>query len=524
MNKICSIVALLAAAALAAVGFFRGTYAAGGSDSSCYALMADAFASGKLQPSSALALQAPWPDAPKTFAPGGFVPSQSDPSAAAPVCAPGFSLLLAPVVKLGGPSALFGVTPVAGAMLVWMAYLAGRALGGPPAGAMSAVLVAASPIVLFQVVQPMNDITTAALWMAAFVALISRRWMFAGICCGLALLVRPNLLPLAIVSGLYVVFAQPKLRPTVTRSARSSVGRDFSRAIGFGLAALPFVLIVMWLNAKLYGGPLRSGYGQLNSLFSLANIPANAVRYSRWLRETQTPFVVLGFFAPLGVDRERRAPAWLAVALIATTALVYFAYTPFDDWSYLRFLLPAIVLLIVLMSVAWTTIWQRTRPNLAYVSVGVLTLILASNGIVNARERFAFQMRVLEQRYRSASIVVRDRLPRNAVLLTVWDSGAVRFHAGKEAVVWEGLDPGWLDRGLAWLAANGHPPYILLESWEEPKFRERFAAQSPIGHLDWPPKYEVDRVVRIYDPADRERDLKGQRVATEFLWPELHRR
>ena len=106
----------------------------------------------------------------------------------------------------------------------------------------------------------------------------------------------------------------------------------------------------------------------------------------------------------------------------------------------------------------------------------------------------------------------------------MWDSGAIRFHGGKEAVVWEGLDPAWLDRALAWLAANGHPPYILLESWEEPKFRERFAAQSPIGNLDWPPKYEVDRVVRIYDPADRERYLKGRRSATEYLWPGLRRR
>src|SRR6266480_2175670 len=118
MQAAAVVIALIAAGGLAAVGFVRGSYAAGGSDSSCYALMADAFASGKLQPSSALALQVPWPDAPKTFAPGGFVPSQSDPSASAPVCAPGFSLLLAPVVKLGGPAALFGVTPVAGAMLV----------------------------------------------------------------------------------------------------------------------------------------------------------------------------------------------------------------------------------------------------------------------------------------------------------------------------------------------------------------------------------------------------------------------
>ena len=187
------------------MGFVRGTYAAGGSDSSCYALMAEAFASGKLQPTSALASQVPWPDASKTFAPGGFVPSQSDPTASAPVCAPGFSLLLAPLVKLGGQNALFAVTPMAGALLVWLTFLAGRALAGPLAGAMAAVLVATSPVVLYQVVQPMNDVTTAALWMAVFVALVSRRWAVAGICCGLALLVRPNLLPLAVVAGIYVL-------------------------------------------------------------------------------------------------------------------------------------------------------------------------------------------------------------------------------------------------------------------------------------------------------------------------------
>ena len=89
----------------------RGTYAAGGSDSSCYALMADAFASGRLQPSSALEPEVPWPDAAKTFAPGGFVPSQSAGAAAAPVCAPGFSLLLAPLLKMGGANALFAIAP-----------------------------------------------------------------------------------------------------------------------------------------------------------------------------------------------------------------------------------------------------------------------------------------------------------------------------------------------------------------------------------------------------------------------------
>ncbi len=173
MPRLSFVIAAVAAAALAAIGFMKGTYAAGGSDSSCYALMAEAFASGQLQPTSALGKRVPWPDASTTFTPGGFVPSEVTPFASAPICAPGFSLLLAPAVTAAGSDALFWITPLAGAFLVWMGFLAGRRLGGPLAGAMAAVLIAVSPPVLYQVVQPMNDITTAALWMGTFTALDS---------------------------------------------------------------------------------------------------------------------------------------------------------------------------------------------------------------------------------------------------------------------------------------------------------------------------------------------------------------
>jgi bacteriorhodopsin-like protein len=508
INNLSTGIAIVAAIALAAVGVVRGTYAAGGSDSSCYALMARAFASGELQPSSALESHVPWPDASRTFAPGGFVPSQSNPSAAAPVCAPGFSLLLAPVGKVGGPAALFSATPVAGALLVWLAFLAGRALAGPLAGAMSATLVATSPIVLFQVVQPMNDITTAALWMAVYVASLSRRWALAGVCCGLALLVRPNLLPLAIVAGVFVF----------TDRIPNSESR-IRRGVVFCLAALPGAVAVLYLNARLYGGPLRSGYGRLNNLFSLANVPVNAVRYSGWLIETETLLVLLGILAPLVVDRSRRRATWLALGLIGATAAMYCAYRPFDDWSYLRFLLPAITLLLVLASVAATILMLRGGARVGVFVMLFGLVVFGLNGVRMARERFAFGMQALEQRYRSAGVVARDRLPADAAILTTWDSGAIRFHARKEAIVWDALDPAWLDRALEWLSEHGHQPFILVESWEEPGFRERFAAKSAIGNLDWPPKYEVDRVVRIYDPADRARFLRGEKLVTEYLWP-----
>ena len=47
----------------------------------------------------------------------------------------------------------------------------------------------------------------------------------------------------------------------------------------------------------------------------------------------------------------RHSDALLAIGLILATCAIYFFYTPFDDWSYVRFLLPAIALMMVLASV-----------------------------------------------------------------------------------------------------------------------------------------------------------------------------
>ena len=502
----CSIV-FTAAIGVAAVGLRWGTYAAGGSDSSCYALMADAFASGALQPASELVARVPWPDAAKTFTPGGFVTSASNPSASVPVCAPGFSVLLAPLIVIGGHDAIFAFTPIAGALLVWLTFIAGRTFGGPLAGAMAAVLVAASPVLLYQVVQPMNDVTTAALWMATFVALLHKRYVLAGLVCGLALLVRPNLLPLAAVAGFAILVIR-------------DWGFGIRNVIQFGVAAAPFGLLVLWLNNSLYGSPLRTGYGELGHLFSLSAFSVNVSRYFGWLIDTHTPFPLLAFAAPFAVPHEKRADVALAIGLILATCIIYFLYTPFDDWSFLRFLLPAITLMIVLATVVCVqTLRHVLSPRLCVSASIVLTITLAIFLVRTAEDRLAFNMKYLEQRYRSAGLVVRDRLPANAVVLSVWDSGAVRFHGRKEALVWAGLDPAWLDRSLAWLDAQGRTPYLLLESWEEPAFRGRFGNDSDIGKLDWPPKYEIDRVVRIFDPKDRATYVRGENVNTEHLWP-----
>jgi len=86
------------------------------------------------------------------------------------------------------------------------------------------------------------------------------------------------------------------------------------------------------------------------------------------------------------------------------------------------------------------------------------------------------------------------------------------------SVVWDELDPAWLDEAVATLRKRGLDPYFVLDAGEEALFRARFG-QDPsnvLAALDWPPLAEVGSQVRVYAPGDRERYLKGAAKPTEY--------
>ena len=509
------LVAALAAIALATFGVVRGTWTVGGSDSSCYALMAQAMASGRLQPTSALAVEAPWPDASRTLAPGGFIPSPVRPGAASPICAPGLSVLMAPMAAVFGPDAIFWLIPLSGALLVVSAFVIARTLAGGLAGVTAAILTATSPIVLFQVVQPMNDVLAAALWIAALALLIGtpfasapdptvdrKSWLrpvVSGILIGLAIMVRPNLAPLALVLAMVPSIFK---RPHPVRSMAM-----------MAVAALPGVAVMLWLNDALYGGALASGYGDAARLFSAAHIQDNLTNFGRALLETQYLIPLLGVTAPIVFAGDKRKLSLVVLVAAALVIAIYLLYQPFPEWWYLRFLIPALVLLLILSSAVAVEMAARARMGGVIPIVAVLLAILGTRA---ARDRQAFELQRLEGRYRDTAALVTDRLPANAVLITVWQSGSMRFHAGREAVLWDSLDPAWLDRSIAWLAGRGLQPYLLFERREEAEFRARFRGASALGGLDWPPRLDLNRQVRIYDPADRARFLSGEKYPTEI--------
>jgi hypothetical protein len=520
---ICTFVALAAVAFVLGVSWRWGAFAIGGSDSHCYAGQARMFAEGQLALPPAVALPVPWPNAAATFAPSGFAPGPGDGSV--PLCAGGLALLMAAALTIGGDPAIFLVVPLMGALTVWSTFVLGRRLVNPAVGAASAWLVACSPIFLYQVVQPMSDVPAAALWTASLAVALGvaesrdkdpsaarepdasrstlSTWrrtsvLRAGLLAGTAIMMRPNLAPLAVVP---VLLALPSRRAVV-----ATVG-----------GIVPGVAVVAFLQAAIYGSPLRSGYGDLGQFFSVSHVAANLVNYPAWLAHAHSPVLALGLLAPLVI--RRRAAAWILMGFVLAVVAAYLPYVPFADWWYSRFLLPGLPVLVVLM-VAVLARAARRMP--APRDAAALALVAAAIGgfwLTRANDLSVFRIKALERKYVELGRMVSTRLPARAIVLAAQPAGSVRYYARLPTLSWDAIDPAWLDRVLDECRSRGLVPYVAIESWEEEAYKSRFRGHSAVADLDWPPRAVLGSVISVYDLADRARYLAGEQIPTErIIW------
>jgi hypothetical protein len=378
------------------------------------------------------------------------------------------------------------------------------------------VLTAASPVFLYQVVQPMSDIPAAALWAVAVACATGtgrRHATAAGVATSAAILMRPNLVPLGLLIGMYLL-----LRPERTWSQRLRSG------VVYALWCAPGCLAVAALQQAFYGSPLASGYGTYEALFSVDHVRPNLTRYISWLWGAHTPAVLLALIAPVMLPG---ALTTLLFALFIVNLALFLPYVVFNDWSFLRFLLPTLPFVMVLIAAVLDAVTVRLlRTGLApgeprrrlhaAVALVPVVLALAAVFIQQARARHAFDLQAMEARFATAGRFVAQRLPANAVVITGYQSGSVPFYSGRRTLAWPAMDPAWLDRSVAFMRDKGFEPYLLFERWEEQEFRSRFAA-SPLGPLDWPPIAEVSRQVRIYRVADRDRYHEGLAIPTEYV-------
>ena len=512
-------IAAIAAIAAAVAGAVWGTHVAGGPDSYCYLSQAELFASGQIAHSEPLAAIAPWSRGSEAFVPVGHVPAARRIGASVPMCSPGYPMAMAAARLVGGRTAMFAIVPLCGAAAVWLTFMLGRRLAGAGAGAMAAVLLAFSPAFLYQIVQPMSDVPAAAAWAAALVSVTHPRLttsiaraMAGGMFTGLALLVRPNLAPLAVVVALVVFTVRPLDMRTIIRTWAA-----------FAIGALPSVVIVASLQNAMYGGPLKSGYGDLDFLFRLDHVWPNLQRYPVWLIQTETPIVLLALATPW-LTRDavtKRRVLWMLGFVLAVFAC-YIPYEVFDAWWFLRFLLPAYPALLVLTAAAlgWVVERRGSRWRLAgYAACAIVAVMLVRESI----QRHAFGLWEFERRFRLAGEYVDSTLPPNALVFAAQETGSVRFYSNRVTIAWRALPPDALEPALAFVRAHDYRPYLLIENGEQQEFVDHFQAKSPIGSLAWPPIADINHVLRIYDPEDYVKYRAGQRITTERIWTKRDR-
>lgn len=495
----------------ALVAWSYRTDAAGGSDSYCYLNQAELFASGRVQEAQPLAALADWPDPVGTVLPPGHVPAPGGVTAIVPMCPAGYPLLLAAARLAGGRPAMFVVVPIATAAMLWLTFLLARRAGGGRAGVLSAAWLAGSAPFLHQSLQPMSDVPAAMFWTAAmWLALESggarARPFAAGVLSGAALMVRPNLVPVGAVVAAMIAADAWRRGGTIVRPV-----------VRYAAGVLPGIVAVMVLQRLAYGGALTSGYGQLGGLFSAAHVLPNLSHYTTWLAAAQTPLIAAALVAPVVAPGPSRRAAWWLLLFAVATLCVYLPYLVFESWWYLRFLLPAYPALLTLVAL----VCLRAVDALPLPARGLTTMALAGAGVMVllhlAIGHGVFRARDFEQRFRDTGAYLAAELPPEAVVFAHDLGGAVRFYSGRPTLQWTALDATWLDRAIATMRQHGLKPYLAFEIAEEEMFRQRFAAQNEFGRLDWPPRADINHLVRIYDAADRERAARGEAVQTAVI-------
>jgi hypothetical protein len=496
VSPLFDIAVWVAAGTVFALGVIFGVKAAGGSDPYGYVSQAQFWLRGNLHVPLRLAAAVPWPDADWTFTPLGYRPAAQH--TLVPTYPPGLPLLMALFQVLFGASGPFLVGPLCGALLVLATDRLGTIVGGRAVGAMAALCVAASPTVLYMTVWVMSDVPAAACFAAGLWLACRRSPAASGVVTGIGIMIRPNLAPLALFPAAILLW----------QSTGPSFGVRLRLNAWFALGCVPFVLVPAWTNYTLYGSPWASGYGSVTDLYAWAHLPVNLARYPVWLEETQSPAVFVFLLAPFVLGRGQRAE-WPVVGILAAFAAAVFAlyawYLPFKPWWFLRFLLPALPIVLIIGSLVVWRLGARLHPSTRAAVAAGFTCWMVLYGIDASRRHGVFTLRQDEQKYADVGRYIGGTLPANVVVIAMQHSGSIRLYSGREILRYDYLSPHWLDRALAHFASRGSPVYFALEDWEVPVFKNHFASQQGVTLVDQTPlAVDASHVVRLYAAERRD--------------------
>ena len=309
---------------------------------------------GRLAIDQSFAAALPWPNAAGSFVPLAYRLGAN--GVMGPTVAPGLPLLMAGAATLSacGP---YLVVPLCGALLVLTTYWLGRRLFGAGPALAAAALVACSPVVVFESLVVMADVPAGALWISALAVALQRTGMStlgAGVLSGIAILVHPNLLPLAVFPWLLACCRVPDARVAGVRTAF------------FALGSVPAALVIAFVNHRIHGSALHLRLWRPRERLRARTREQSTSGSTRdgGSRARGSPACCSSSPRGRGAPVLGREVAIL-IAYALSGVLLYLFYLPFDQWWYLRFMIPAIpiVLLLCAEAAAWLTQWSTARSR-----------------------------------------------------------------------------------------------------------------------------------------------------------------
>ena len=312
--------------------------------------------------------------------------------------------------------------------------------------------------------------------------------LIAGIACAIAVLIRPNLAPLALVP---LLMANRKLL--------------FAAPVALGGA---FLALTQWF---WYGSPLQSGYGSAGDFFAISNVGPNPFATS--IGCSPLPRHVAGAYRIRTAEGGSQSRALALFALLVVAAYL--------DVRRLRSLvvsaLPAARARGVPVFAARVGRLARGAGLVARADVHRARARDDRARAVRARSLDAFsvadqQRRIVQLGDFGASIAGRrgDRVRRAKRLDAL-------LHR-RPIVRWEAATPETLSCAIATLERGDRPVWFVLDAWENDPFRAKFAGVPTVA-LDWPAAVKAGTTHRTsaWQVSDRARFIAGENLQTVRL-------
>ncbi len=412
----------------------------GGADSYGYVSASELIAQGRVIADAPIASWLSVPNALAVASPLGWTPSP-DGAGISPAYTLGTPALMALFALLGGPNAVFFVAPVAGLITLLLVYRLAGLWYDRETALFATALAAWNPLLITYAKQPMSD-GPAAMWMTLALLLALRTSAVtafaAGLAAGAAVITRPALLIAA------------ALVPLIARRGDAS----WRRAATCGAALAIGVIAQAAIQQHLFGSPFATGYGATSVLFSVENVVTNAGIFAKHLWTIGGPLWILGL--ALGVIAARPEPRSTPLLILAAVALPYLLYLPFDHWETLRYLLPGLVPVTVLVADGLMHLarWPRHRIATAAITCALLAATMGWSEYL-LRRSSVWEVSALEARYPLAGEWVNVNTPPDSVVLANQHSGSLRWYGKRQTLRWDFIAPGDLVTVVGDLESHG---------------------------------------------------------------------